>query len=105
VSAAQLCASGPLDETSRRDTDVNRTPLKNLGKAVAKERDKSKSNMTRLEESVTKQPKVVTAKMIDRKSPETSQVGRDAKTGRFIPVKEAKRRTKTAVVETINKKK
>jgi len=31
------------------------------------------------------------------------KVGRDAKTGRFIPVKEARRRKKTAVVETIKK--
>jgi hypothetical protein len=33
----------------------------------------------------------------------TYQVGRDAKTGRFIPVKEAQRRKKTAVVETFTK--
>jgi hypothetical protein len=49
--------------------------------------------------------------MAKRKEPETSrqesetfQVGRDAKTGRFIPVKEAQRRKKTAVVETFPKK-
>ena len=49
--------------------------------------------------------------MAKRKDPETSkqesktyQVGRDAKTGRFIPVKEAQRRKKTAVVETFTKK-
>jgi hypothetical protein len=49
--------------------------------------------------------------MANRKEPETSrqksetfQVGRDAKTGRFIPVKEAQRRKKTAVVETFKKK-
>ena len=48
--------------------------------------------------------------MAKRKEPETAkhesktfQVGRDAKTGRFIPVKEAQRRKKTAVVETFNK--
>ena len=48
--------------------------------------------------------------MAKRKEPETSQqksktfqVGRDAKTGRFIPVKDAKRRKKTAVVETFKK--
>ena len=29
------------------------------------------------------------------------KIGRDAGTGRFIPVKEAERRKKTAVVETI----
>jgi len=33
----------------------------------------------------------------------TFKVGRDAGNGRFIPVKEAQRRTKTAVVETIRK--
>ena len=33
------------------------------------------------------------------------KIGRDAGTGRFIPVKEAERRKKTAVVETIRKKK
>jgi len=32
------------------------------------------------------------------------KVGRDAKTGRFIPVKEAQRRKNTAVVETIKRK-
>lgn len=31
----------------------------------------------------------------------TIKVGRDAKTGRFIPCKEAERRKETAVVETI----
>jgi len=34
----------------------------------------------------------------------TRKIGRDAGTGRFIPVKEAQRRKKTAVVETIKKK-
>jgi len=33
------------------------------------------------------------------------KIGRDAGTGRFIPVKEAERRKKTAVVETIKPKK
>jgi len=49
--------------------------------------------------------------MAKRKAAETAkqesktfQVGRDAKTGRFISVKEAQRRKKTAVVETITKK-
>ena len=48
--------------------------------------------------------------MAKKKAPETAksesktyQVGRDAKTGRFIPVKEAQRRKKTAVVETFTK--
>lgn len=31
----------------------------------------------------------------------TRKVGRDAGTGRFIPVKEAQKRKKTAVVETM----
>jgi hypothetical protein len=39
-----------------------------------------------------------------RQESKTFEVGRDAKTGRFIPVKEARRRKKTAVVETFTKK-
>ncbi len=39
------------------------------------------------------------------KKSKTFKVGRDAKTGEFIPVKEAKRRPGTTVVETIKKKK
>ena len=31
----------------------------------------------------------------------TKKIGRDAKTGEFIPVKEAKKRPNTTVVETI----
>ena len=49
--------------------------------------------------------------MAKRKDPKTAkpeaktfQVGRDAKTGRFIPVKDAQRRKKTAVVETFHKR-
>jgi hypothetical protein len=49
--------------------------------------------------------------MAKRKASETAkqesktyQVGRDAKTGRFLSVKDAQRRKKTAVVETITKK-
>lgn len=34
----------------------------------------------------------------------TFKVGRDAETGIFIPVKDAKRRKKTAIVETIKRK-
>ncbi len=41
--------------------------------------------------------------MAEKKST-TYKVGRDAGTGRFIPVKVAKRRKKTAVVETVKKK-
>ena len=33
------------------------------------------------------------------------KIGRDAGTGKFIPVKEAKRKPKTTVVETIKRKK
>ncbi len=33
--------------------------------------------------------------------PKTRKIGRDAGTGRFIPVKEAQRRPKTTVVETV----
>lgn len=39
-----------------------------------------------------------------RKRATTNQIGRDAKTGRFIPIKEAKRRKSTAIVETIKRK-
>jgi hypothetical protein len=35
-----------------------------------------------------------------KKRTKTRKVGRDAATGRFIPLKEAQRRKKTAVVET-----
>ena len=38
-----------------------------------------------------------------RKRAVTTRVGRDAKTGRFIPIKEAKRRKSTTVVETIKR--
>ena len=36
------------------------------------------------------------------KQKKTYKVGRDAGTGKFIPVKEAQRRKKTAVVETMD---
>jgi hypothetical protein len=39
-----------------------------------------------------------------RKRSTTIKVGRDAKTGRFIPVKEAKRRKSTAIIQTIRRK-
>lgn len=39
-----------------------------------------------------------------RKKSTTIKVGRDAKTGRFVPVKEAKRRKSTAIVQTIRRK-
>jgi hypothetical protein len=35
----------------------------------------------------------------------TYKVGRDAKTGQFIPVKEAEKRKSTAIVETFKKPK
>ena len=34
----------------------------------------------------------------------TVKIGRDASTGKFIPVKEAEKRPKTTVVETIKRK-
>jgi len=43
--------------------------------------------------------------MAKGKKGNTFKVGRDARTGRFIPVEEARRRKKTAVVETMPKKK
>lgn len=42
--------------------------------------------------------------MAGKKKPSTRKIGRDAGTGKFIPVKEAQRRKKTAVVETIKNK-
>jgi hypothetical protein len=94
----------PNGRDEQKDADVKRDPRKNLKKVEAKAREKSQAKMTRLEELGPKQRKVVTTQMADRKHAKTFQVGRDAETGRFIPVKEAKRRTKTAVVETITKK-
>jgi hypothetical protein len=43
--------------------------------------------------------------MARKRKSNTFKVGRDAGTGRFITVKQAERRRKTAVVETIRKKK
>ena len=44
--------------------------------------------------------------MTTRKSKgNTTKIGRDAGTGQFIPVREAMRRPKTTVVETIKKAK
>jgi hypothetical protein len=37
------------------------------------------------------------------KRKKTYKIGRDAETGKFIPVKEAQRRKKTAVVETVKR--
>jgi len=39
--------------------------------------------------------------MVQKKNETTRKIGRDAGTGKFIPVKEAEKRKKTAVVETI----
>ncbi|MHC1701963.1 MAG: hypothetical protein AB9900_13490 [Humidesulfovibrio sp.] len=41
--------------------------------------------------------------MADKKS-SGQKIGRDAGSGKFIPVKEAERRPKTTVIETIKKK-
>ena len=35
------------------------------------------------------------------KTKSTKKIGRDAKTGKFIPIAEARRRKSTAIVETI----
>jgi hypothetical protein len=43
--------------------------------------------------------------IMGKKGSKTRKIGRDAGTGRFIPVKDAQRRKKTAVVETIKTKK
>ncbi|HNY70024.1 MAG TPA: hypothetical protein PKH14_04480 [Syntrophorhabdus sp.] len=42
---------------------------------------------------------------MSKKSTTTRKIGRDAGSGKFIPVKEAERRKKTAIVETIKIKK
>jgi hypothetical protein len=42
------------------------------------------------------------SKMAAKEKPQ--KIGRDAKTGKFIPVKEAERRNSTSVVETLKKK-
>ncbi|SMC55307.1 hypothetical protein SAMN02746065_10482 [Desulfocicer vacuolatum DSM 3385] len=42
--------------------------------------------------------------MAGKRKTNTFKVGRDAGNGRFIPVKDAQRRKKTAVVETIKKR-
>jgi hypothetical protein len=39
--------------------------------------------------------------MAGKKAPETSLKGRDARTGEFIPVKDARQRPSTAVVERV----
>jgi len=42
---------------------------------------------------------------VGKKKKGNIKIGRDAGTGRFIPVKDAQRRPNTTVVETIRKKK
>jgi hypothetical protein len=39
------------------------------------------------------------------KKPKSQKIGRDAKTGQFIPVAKAKKRPNTTVIETIKKRK
>ena len=39
--------------------------------------------------------------MTTKKNPKPRNVGRDAETGQFIPVEEARRRKRTAIVETL----
>ena len=48
--------------------------------------------------------RIAEEELMSRK-PMKTKIGRDAKTGRFIPVKEAARRKNTAVVETIRRSK
>lgn len=43
-------------------------------------------------------------KVMGAKKGTVQKIGRDARTGKFIPVEEAERRRSTAVVETIRKK-
>jgi hypothetical protein len=43
--------------------------------------------------------------IMSKKKTSTRRIGRDAGTGKFIPVKEAERRKKTAVVERMKIKK
>ncbi|MEM7048404.1 MAG: hypothetical protein AAF604_02045 [Acidobacteriota bacterium] len=40
-----------------------------------------------------------------KKSSKSTKIGRDAKSGKFIPVREAKKRPSTTVVETIKRPK
>jgi hypothetical protein len=94
----------PYGRDQQKDADVKRKSGKNPRKVKATAREKSQAKMTRQDTSGPQQPPVVTTTMVGKKKAETFQVGRDAKTGRFITVKEAKRRTNTAVVETIKKK-
>ena len=39
-----------------------------------------------------------------RKGSTTTKVGREAKTGRFVPIKETKRRKSASIVQTIRRK-
>ena len=104
VSAAGILASCPYGRDQQKDAYVKRDPGKKPRKVDAKAKEKSQARITRQDELGHKQPQVVTATMVDRNHAEPFQVGRDPKTGRFISVKAAKRRTKAAVVETIKKK-
>jgi hypothetical protein len=45
----------------------------------------------------------VKGKIVSSKQTTTHKIGRDAKTGAFIPVKEAERRPSTTVIETIKR--
>ena len=40
-----------------------------------------------------------------KSAPRTQKIGRDAKTGRFIPVSTARKRPATTIVQTIKRKK
>jgi len=95
----------PYGRNKQKDGDVKRNSGKNLRKVEAKVREHAKAPRARRDESEPTPPQGVTAKRVDGTNAKTFQVGRDTKTGRFIPVKESKRRTKTSVVETLTKKK
>lgn len=45
------------------------------------------------------------SRIVGKKSGSTFKVGRDARTGKFIPVKTAQKRKSTAVVETMKRRK
>ena len=53
--------------------------------------------------TLSKVPNSKGATVMSTKKPGSHQIGRDARTGEFIPVKEAQRRPSTTVVETIKR--
>ena len=55
-------------------------------------------------EGIIQHPLIKGVNPMPRGKTTTTKIGRDARTGRFIPVKEAERRKSTTVVETIKRK-